>query len=424
MATHASQPTAPTAVFDPSAFNLFTPDQLNNPFPMYAQARRDQPVFYSPMFDMWFVTRYDDINTLLKQPHLFSSAESLESTDRLPAPVVEVLKQGYLKFQSLVQTDPPDHSRVRAVFGKVLTPQRVAGLESSIRALTNELIDAFVADGEADLIPQFAFPLPALVICELLGVPRSDLERVQRGNNGRQALLAANAPVDVLVAAAQDYLEYQRYFIEELERRVHEPKDDLLTLLVPAEIGGSAPLTMQEAVCNAVDLFAAGHETTTALIGNGISLLLNHPEQMQELRDHPELLPNAVEEILRIESPVRGLFRVTTSETQLGGTLLPKGARMLVMYASGNRDERQFADPDTFDIRRKDANKHVAFGKGMHFCIGSVLAKLEGRIAFELLLKRLPGLRRDTSKPAVRRPFLILHCFDHFPIAWDREPVA
>ncbi|MBV9791962.1 MAG: cytochrome P450 [Chloroflexi bacterium] len=424
MATHASPTATPSAPFDPSAFNLFAPDQLANPFPTYAQARRDQPVFYSPMFDMWFVTRYEDITTVVKQPHLFSSAEALESTDRLPEPVIELLKKGYLKFQSLVQTDPPEHSRVRAVFGKVLTPQRVAALEPGIRELTNQLIDAFVADGEADLIPQFAFSLPALTICDLLGVPRSDIDRVQRGNNGRQTLMGANSPVEVLIAAAHDYLEYQHYFIEQLERRVHEPQDDLLTLLVPAEIGGSAPLSLQEAVCNAIDLFAAGHETTTAMIGNGMSLLLDHPEQMQALREHSELLPNAIEEILRMEAPVRGLFRVTTSETMLGDTQLPQGARMLMMYGSANRDERQFADPDIFDIRRKDANKHVAFGKGMHFCIGSVLAKLEGRVAFELLLKRLPNLRRHPERPAVRRPNLILHCFDHFPIAWDREPAA
>lgn len=424
MATHASPTAVPTAVFDPNAFNLFAPDQLNDPFPMFAQARRDQPVFYSPMFDMWFVTRYDDITTVVKQPHLFSSAEALEATSVLPEPVNEVIKQGYLKFQSLVQTDPPDHSRVRAVFGKVLTPQRVAALEPRVRALTNELIDSFIEDGEADLISQFALPLPVLVICDLLGIPRADIDRVQRGNDGRQTLMGATSPVEVMVAAAEDYVEYQRYFIEHLERRVHEPQDDLLTLLVPAEIGGSAPLTMQEAVCNAIDLFAAGHDTTTALIGNGMSLLLDSPEQMQALRENPELLPNAIEEMLRMEAPVRGLFRMTTSEVMLGDTLLPKGARLMVMYGSGNRDERQFADPDMFDIGRKDASKHMAFGKGIHFCIGSVLAKLEGRVAFEVLLQRLPGLRRHPSKPASRRPFLIMRAWDHFPIAWDREPAA
>jgi cytochrome P450 len=424
MAIHPSPTAAPTNAFDPASFNLFAPDQVEDPYPIYAQARRDQPVFYSPAFDMWFVTRYEDITTVVKQPQLFSSAEALESASVLPDPVNAVLETGYLKFQSLVQTDPPDHARVRGVFGKVLTPQRVAALEPRIRALTDELIDGFIADGEADLVTQFAFPLPGLVICDLLGIPRADLERAKRGHAGRETLMAANTSVEHMVAAAHEYIEYQRYFIEQIERRVREPQDDLLTLLAPEAIGGSAPLTMQEAVCNAIDLFAAGHETTTALIGNGISLLLNHPEQLQALRDDPTLIPGAVEEILRMEAPVRGLFRIAKSETTLGGVQLPKGARLLVMYGSGNRDAAQFPDPDTFDVRRKDASKHLAFGKGIHFCIGSVLARLEGRVAFERLLQRLPGLRRHPSRSAQRRPFLIMYCYEQFPIAWDRTPGA
>lgn len=420
MATHASG----TAAFDPTMFDPFAPDQLDDPYPVYAQARREQPVFYSPRFDMWFVTRYDDICTVLKQPHAFSSAEALESTSILPDQVNAVLATGYVKFQSLVQTDPPDHARVRAVFGKALTPQRVAALEPKIRELTNQLIDQLYSDGEADLISQFAFPLPGMTMCDLLTIPRSDIERVKRGHESRQVLMGATAPVELLVEAAREYIEYQGYFIEQLEQRVEQPRDDLLTLLVPAEIGGNAPLTMQEAVCNAIDLFAAGHETTTALIGNGVSLLLDHPEQMQALRDDPTLIPGAIEEMLRMESPVRGLFRMTTDEMMLGDTQLPKGARLLVIYGSGNRDETQFSNPDTFDIRRKDAGKHMAFGKGIHFCIGSVLAKLEGRIAIELLLQRLPGLRRHPERPAVREPFLIMRTYDQFPITWDLVPSA
>lgn len=424
MAIQASPTDALTGAFDPGAFNPFAPDQLDNPYPIYAQARRDQPVFYSPRCDLWVVTRYDDICTVVKQPHLFSSAQALESANILPDPVRAMLPPGSCAFPSLVQTDPPDHARVRAVFGKVLTPLRVAALEPRIRALTNELIDTFIDDGEVDLIPQFAFPLPALVICDLLGIPRTDMPRVKHWHAGLMVLLFGNDPGADLVAAAHEYLALQHYIIAHLEQRVHAPQDDLLTLLVPTEIGGSAPLSMQEAVCNAIDLFGAGHETTTALIGNGLSLLLDHPAQMHALREHPELLPNAIEEMLRMEAPVRGLFRLTTGEALLGDTRLPKGARLLVLYGSGNRDAAHFADPDTFDIRRTDASNHAAFGKGIHFCIGSVLAKLEGRVAFERLLQHLPGLRRDSKRPAVRQPFLTMRCYGQLPIAWDRGPAA
>jgi cytochrome P450 len=423
MAMHPS-PTATTAAFDPSLFDPFAPDQLEDPYPLYTQARREQPVFYSPRLDMWIVTRYDDICAVVKQPQRFSSAEALEASSVLPDPVNAVIETGYLKFQSLVQTDPPDHARVRGVFGKVLTPQRVAALEPRIRELCNQLIDDFIQDGHADLITQFAFPLPGLVICDLLGVPREDMLRVKRGHEGRQALMSAHDSVEHMVAAAREYVSLQHYFIQHLEQRVAQPQDDLLTLLAPAEIGGTSPLTMQEAVCNAIDLFAAGHETTTDLIGNGLSLLLAHPEQMQALRDDPTLIPAAIEEMLRMEAPVRGMFRMTTDEVTLGDVRLPKGVKLLVLYGSGNRDERQFSNPDVFDIRRKDASKHLSFGKGIHFCIGSVLARLEGRVAFELLLQRLPGLRRNSERPAVRRPFLILRAYDHFPIAWDLAPAV
>lgn len=408
----------PATAFDPDAFNPFAPDQLDDPYPIYAQARRDQPVFYSPRFGLWFVTRHDDISATARQPELFSSGQSLE-TSTLPEAVQAVLDTGFGRFTSLVQTDPPDHARVRGVFGKALTPQRVAGLEPQIRELATSLIDDFIRDGQADLIQQFAFPLPGLVICDLLGLPRADLERVRRGHDARQALMGATDSEEQLVAAAHEFVALERYYIKQLEQRVDQPRDDLLTLLVPAEIGGSAALSMQEAVCNAIDLFAAGHETTMALIGNGLSLLLAHPEVMQALRADASLLPGAIEEMLRIESPVRGLFRATTAETELGGTRLPKGARLMLLYGSANRDETQFANPDVFDIRRANASKHLAFGKGIHFCLGAVLARLEGRIAFELLLHRLPGLRRDTDRPALRRPFLLMHTYTQFPIAWD-----
>ena len=424
MAVSSAPVAAAPTTFDPHAFDPFAPDQLENPYPLYAQARRDQPVFYSQRLDMWVVTRHDDILAVQKQPERFSSGQALEATSTMPAPVQAVLETGFAQFQSLVQTDPPDHARVRAVFGKALTPQRVAALEPRIRELANSLIDDFVADGQADLVTHFAFPLPGYVICDLLGVPRADMPLLKRGHDARQVLMSAHGALESMVAAAEEFIALQRYFIGHLERRVHAPQDDLLSLLVPTEIGGTAPLTMQEAVCNAIDLFAAGHETTTDLIGNGISLLLAHPEQMQALRDDPGLIPDAIEEMLRIEAPVRGMFRVTTAELELGSARLPQGAKLFLLYGSANRDETQFAQPDVFNIRRKDASKHLAFGKGMHFCIGSVLARLEGRIAFELLLQRLPGLRRQLDQPAVRRPFLILRGYDHFPIAWDRPVVS
>ena len=411
--------TEPSPSDIPQTFNPMAPDQVEDPYTILARMRRELPVFHSPLFDLWVVSRYSDIAEVEKDPSRFSSAGALDARSEPHPEVLQVLQQGYAKFVSLVQSDPPDHTRTRAVFGKALSAQRIAAMEPEIRATADVLIDGFIRDGKADLIQQFAYALPGFLICDLLGVPRSDMEQLKRWSDEKTLLMSATAPLEQQVQAAHGFIAMQRYFIEKLEERSKSPREDLLTLLVPQSMGGTAPLSHQEAVCNAMDLMAAGHETTTGLIGNGLWLLLRHPEQLQALRDNPGLLPNAIEEMLRMESPIQGFFRTVTTETQLGGVTVPKGARLFILYASGNRDETQFSEPQRFDIHRAEAKKHLAFGKGIHFCVGAPLAKLEGRIAFEHLLRRLPNLRLRTEVPTVRRPYFMLRGFDQLPIAWD-----
>lgn len=402
------------ALFDP-----LNPEQIEDPYPIYARARREEPVFFSQKLNAWVVTRYSDLTAVLRDNVHFSSVGSLESQPDLAPEALAILRTGYVEFLSLVQSDPPDHTRIRTVFNKAFAAPRIAALESYIRQVANELIDSFIAEGEADLVDRFAFPLPVAVIFRMLGVPRSDLAQVKGWSNDRQILLAGTASTEQLVASARGFIALQRYFQEHLERRAQKPQDDLLSLLVPIEIGGRAPLSMQEAVSNAIDLLAAGHETTTDLIGNGLSLLMAHPAQMEELRVDPSLISPALEEILRTDAPVRGLFRRVTSSTLLGGVKVPAGARLFLLYGSGNRDEAQFPKGDSFDIHRVHAAQHLSFGKGLHFCVGSTLAKLEGRVAFELLLKRLPNLRRHATLPSERRPYVILRGFEHLPVQWD-----
>lgn len=400
-------------------FNPMAPDQLEDPYPLYARARRERPVFYAEQLDVWVVTRYADVVAALRDTERFSSVGSLEAKTTLPPEATAVLSTGYLEFRSLVQSDPPDHTRVRNIFNKALSPQRVAALEPDVRAIADELIDGFVGEGEADLIDRFAFPLPGIVIGRLLGVPRSDLAQLKHWSNAKQVLLAAGESPERLAECARDFVALQRYFAEHIERRVKEPRGDLLTLLAPIEIGGSAAMSMQEAVCNAIDLLAAGHETTTDLIGNGLSLLMAHPDQLAALRADTALLPDALDEMLRIEAPVRGLFRRVTKASELGGVTLAAGARLFLLYGSANRDEDAFPHPDEFDIRRRPALPHLSFAKGIHFCVGNALARLEGRIAFERLLARLPNVRPHPTKPSQRRPYVILRGFEHLPITWD-----
>lgn len=292
-------------------------------------------------------------------------------------------------------------------------------MEPAIRATTNGLIDGFVSDGQGDLIQQFAYALPGFIICDLLGVPRADMQQLKGWSDDKTVLMSATAPIEQQVECAHGFIAMERYFKEKLLERSRKPREDLLTLLVPQSMGGTAPMSEQEAVCNAMDLMSAGHETTTSFIGSGLWLLLTSPEQLKAVKEDLSLLPDALEEMLRKEPPIRGFFRQVTTDTTLGGVSLPKGARLFILYESGNHDETQFSDPDRFDIRRTDAKKHLAFGKGIHFCVGAPLAKLEGRIAFEQLLQRLPNLRLRTDEPAVRRPYLMLRGFEHLPIAWD-----
>lgn len=405
-----------------TAFNPMAPDQIDDPYPLYARARRERPVFFAESLGAWVVTRYADIAAVARDTERFSSTGALESSAVFPDEVTDILRTGYLEFQSLVQSDPPDHTRVRNVFNKALSPQRVAALEPKVRAIADELIDGFVRDGEVELIERFAFPLPGAVIGELLGVPRSDLPRLKRGSNAKQILLAGAAPPALLAECASEFVDLQRYFGAHIEARVHEPRGDLLTLLAPIDIGGTAPLTMQEAVCNAIDLLAAGHETTTDMIGNGMTLLMAHPEQLAALRADPSLVADAVDEILRMEAPVRGLFRRVTVDTTLAGVALPAAARLFLLYGSANRDEQAYPDPDAFDIRRRPATPHLAFSKGIHYCVGNALARLEGRIAFERLLARLPGVRLHPTRPAERRAFIILRGYERLPLVWDATP--
>lgn len=400
-------------------FNPLAPDQLEDPYPVYARARREQPVFHARLLDAWVVTRYADVAAVLRDPARFSSVGSLEAKTTLPPEATAVLRAGYLEFQSLVQSDPPDHTRVRNVFNKALSPPRINALEPFVRAVADELLDGFAGDGEADLVDRFAFPLPGIVIGRLLGVPRDDVPQLKQWSNAKQVLLSATESPERLAACAHEFLALQRYFIEHLERRAAAPRDDLLTLLVPAALGGSAPLTMQEAVCNAIDLLAAGHETTTDLIGNGLALLLAHPEALARLRAAPDLWPDALDEMLRFDAPVRGLFRRLTAPAEVGGVALPAGARLFLLYGSANRDEDAFPRADTFDLGRRSPTPHLSFAKGIHFCVGNALARLEGRVAFERLLARLPNPRRHPSQPAQRRPYVLLRGFEHLPLSWD-----
>jgi cytochrome P450 len=400
-------------------FDPLAPAQRENPFPTLELARREQPVFYAEQFRLWVVTRYEDVLAVLKDHATFSSEGALRSSpDPHPPAVQAALAEGHPDMPIIIDTDPPVHDRIRGLVTKAFTPRRVAEMEPRIEALATELLDELVADCEGDVIERFAWPLPLRVMGELLGVPREDLPQLHRWSQDWLTLHQQSGTIEERVEHAHGFVEFQRYFVRALEAREREPDEDLMTALLAARAALPNPLTVSEVAGVPLDLLVAGHVTVTRAIGSALVLLLDHPEH-RVLAAEPEQVAPVVEEVLRLESPAQGLFRTTTREVELGGVTLPKGARLMVHFGSANRDRAEFADPDEFEPSRSELGRHLAFGKGIHFCIGAPLARLELRIALPLLLQRLPNLRLATDDPIARETIFFARGFSRLALAWD-----
>lgn len=374
-------------------YNPFDPEHKRDPFPFYAHARRETPVFFSPILNMWVVTRHADILTVLREPGIFSSMNIIESPTPPPPEVVAILSQGIPLVPALINNDPPSHTRIRNLCNKAFSPQRVAKMEPRIRELANALVDGFVHEGRADLVEHFASPLPQTVIADIVGVPRSDTKKFVRLATEFAALIFEPLPLDVQIQFAHGAVAFQAYNAEMIAQRRSNPQDDLMSDLVHAQVEGEVPLTDWEIVSVVSTLLIAGHMTITDLIGNTLLVLTRYPEYQQALSTNPELTPAIIEEVLRVESPSPGLPRLCIQDFSLNGVTIPKGAKVFLAYTSANRDETVFPNPEQFEIDRPNLSKHLAFGRGTHFCIGAPLGRLEGCIALEVLTQRLPNLR-------------------------------
>ena len=405
-------PTDAAIPFDPT-----TPEQRENPFDVLALARREQPVFHAPALDLWVVTRHDDVLTVLKDHRTFSSTGALKSSSTsLPPEVFEVLADGFPEMPYIIELDPPLHDRIRGLVARAFTPRRIAELEPRIAAIASELIDELAPLGHADIVEAFAWPLPLRVLGELFGFPREDLEQVHRWGLD-WLLLQQERPLDEQLGHARGLVELQRYCVAAVEHRRANPADDLLGAMVAANDGADEPLSTVEIAGLPLDLMVAGHVTVTRAIGSALDRMFDEPTLREHLLD-PELAAKAIEEILRLESPAQGLFRVTTREVELGGAVLPEGARVMAHFASANRDACVFAHADVYRPERDDIGAHLAFGKGIHFCIGAPLGRLELRTALPMLIRRLPGLRRGTA-PAARETVFFARGFTSLEVEWD-----
>jgi cytochrome P450 len=388
------------------ALNPLSAEAVECPFGLFAQLRREPPV-YVPDARFFLISRYEDVRHVLLHPEVFSSSGSPGVRRKLAPEVLEVMSKGFRPRPSLQTTDPPAHQRYRSLFSKAFSSRRVAQLEPCIRRIANELVDTFVNEHRVDLVSQFASPLSLTVFAGILGVPSADIAALKRWSDDAAAPLGEMITREREVECARSELEAQQYFAVKLDERRQHPRDDFLTELCSARLRGTRPLDNSEIFYLLLQLLVAGHETTSSLISSAMLLLVRHPEQMAAVCADPKLIPNFIEESLRMESPIKAFFRMAKTDTELAGVRIPKGSRLAVLFASANRDETRFAEPDRFNIRRENAGDHFAFGLGIHYCLGASLARTEARIAFEVLLSRLKDIRLAPGNDSTNIPSFI-----------------
>jgi len=395
--------------------DLVSPQFKADPYPFYARLRADAPVWRTTLPDKraaWLVTRYEDVGRVLKDDAFVK--------DKLNAMDPEQLTKtpwapGFLKplERNMLDLDDPDHARLRALVSKAFTPRLIEQLRGRIEALCEDLLEAMERRGKAELVGDYALPIPATVIAELLGVPAQDQRKFHRWSGRLVSVSSSRDMLRALPAA----LAFMRYLRKLIERRRVDPRDDLITALVRAEEAGDK-LSEDELLAMAFLLLVAGHETTVNLISSGTLALLEYPEQAAALRRDPSLVKPAVEELLRYTSPVEmATERYARENVEIAGTLVPRGELILAVLGSANRDERHFEDPDALDITR-DPNRHLAFGRGgVHHCLGAPLARMEGQIAIGALLRRFPNARLAVAPETLRwRRGLILRGLEELPV--------
>lgn len=406
-------------------YSPLTGPQLADPYPFYTRARAAEPVFYSPQFQMWFVTRYDDVAAILADPQTFSSRDTISDHAGF-GPEVDAILADYRRVQTLINMDGAEHAAHRSMLRPAFSPRRVAVMETTIRDAAHATVDAFAADGRADLVSQLTYPLPLTVTLRLLGIPGEDMTDLWRWNSDLMSLeLSGSAlPPQQRVECARSMVAYQRYLENLAAARAAEPGEDIVSDLVRALQAQQPAVPDREVIERAADLaqglVIAGHETTGNAIASIIWLLLAEPERWRAVCADPSLIGPAVEEGLRLEPPNRGMIRTATRPVSIAGTELPAGTKLFLLFGSANRDEERYLDAEQFRLDRDGQPQHLAFGHGTHFCSGAPLARLEARVTLEVLVRRLPGLRLAPDQPPRQAPTMIFRGLATLPVTWDR----
>jgi cytochrome P450 len=396
-----------------------TPEFREDPYEFFHLLREHEPVHQTP-FGVYLVSRHADAAAIVRDPHLSTNQQNSDLFRAFAEanPPSEDDAVGQMNNVVMLFMDPPDHTRLRSLVSKAFTPKMVERLRARVQDIVDERLDAVEARGEGrmDVVTDLAYPLPVVIICELLGVPPEDHATFQSWSSE----LAASIDPDPLItpdqqarieAAGNAFLEY---FADLIERRRESLNDDLLSALIEAEEGGDR-LSEDELLGTALFLLIAGHETTVNLIGNGTLALLRYRDELERLRDNPSLDRHAVEELLRFDSPVQLTQRITLDDYEVGGVMIPRGQNLIPLLGAANRDPAEFDEPDRLDLGRENANRNVAFGGGHHFCLGASLARLEGAVAIGTLVRRFPDI--ELADEPVRRTTFTLRGLEHLPVS-------
>lgn len=400
-------------------YNPFDATFRSNPYPFYRRMREEEPIHESPL-GFTVLTRYADCAMMLRHPAVSNDSRKSENFRE------EMRTQGLDPDEVILNstppflfTDPPDHTRLRGLVSKAFTPRVVETLRPRAQSLVDDLIDAAATKGSLDVIEDLAYPLPVTIISEMLGVPAEDHPRFSAWSRELARSLDPDfvLPPEVLERRIKASEEFSAYFADLIAKRRAEPRDDLVSALIAAEDEGQH-LSENELLATCILLLVAGHETTVNLIGNGALALLQNPDQLQRLREEPTLIKTAVEELLRYDAPVQLTGRTPLHDIELDGHTLPKDRSVILLLAAANRDPAQFPGPERLDIGRQD-NRHLAFGLGIHFCLGAPLARVEGQIALAAIANRLDGVRLATDTPAYKEN-VTLRGLAALPVAFDR----
>lgn len=394
---------------------------MEDPYPVYRRLQEEAPVYWSDAWDCWLLTRFAHVDAVIRGPANFQNRVYATWMEKIPTEHREELSSfvDYWTTSGFSQADPPDHTRIRRVVSKALTPDALATIRRRVEALADSLLDEVTESGRTDLPPDFAVPLPAIAVSELVGLPATERVQFREWTNQYLEFLGPGGlDVDVMRRSQAGLMSLRGWLMDLLEDRRANPAGDVLSSLVAADDAGDV-MSTDELLSTCVDLVTGGDDTTTNMLGNGMMALLEHPDQLDLLRDDPSLMKNAVEELVRYECPFQMVFRLTATDVEIDGTVIPEGQVVRLILGAANRDPEQFENPDNIDIRRGHI-RHLGFGFGTHYCVGQVLARSELQVSFERLIQRLPNVR--LAGEPVRLASVGPRGFTSLPLAFDPTP--